>query len=914
MNKKIPFLFLTVFAIGCAGGAKFNESNIPVAPIEETSKIRNIYFEKMRIQILDEGTFRFEYVDPSGEFLDKNTFFIPNRTQYKGIKNYSTRIDNFGMHIYFQNIEIRIAKNCKEYRDIKIFCNDELIFDGNNGIKDLNDGDLPDPGNTPDVFQVVDNPRIIIPEHGYSPLSIADNPRFADTNGYEIQMRKDLYLLLPLRNARKLRQQYINLTGQTEMVRLSTLGAWDSRYFEYNEHTAQLEVDNYHKYNLPLDNLVIDTDWRIAASGTGYDVNTDLFPDMARFLRNMHSQNIEVCFNDHPEPVQDSLKRRLNVFEPSEVKFRSDNLSRLLNMGLDYWWYDRNWGVRLESPIERHLSHETLGDYLFHDVTKRTFYEKFSDEQGHYRRPIMMGNVDNINSGNIDHIKNTASHRYSIQWTGDISPHGLAQEIKNVIYTGNRCIPYMSSDLSGHTGVASDYYYNRWIQYGALSPIFRIHCTRDLAIHCQPWFRDPDDNNGVMKNFRNFINMRYRLLPLFYNLSHENYLTGMPICRSLRFDYPYVSDLYAEKEWMVGDNILFAPESQEEYVKLGLVDKAKCEVFAGKATFEDKRGEFILDNNFLDFPNGDLFKIVDRYGMSHDNFTLRFTGKIKTNDKPLRLCCAVDDGARIYCKKSNETNWTTYIDAWKDQALTTYEAKKTLDPNTTYDIKVEYYQAGNEAIFRLLNKLDLTNPDAKIASKIYLPEGRWFDVYHNNILEGEKVHDIEFGQYEAPIFVKLGAITPLVNEADNTKHLDWSKMTLDVYPGNNKMSSTIYEDDTTSTAYKDDIYRLTPYRYNGDDNGNVTINLDSSIGDFTGGSATNNKTYYIRYHDIINPSANVSFKVDGKAVTPQIIDASSEYMMPFAFNDKPSYGHKTYCIAIDTSIRKPHQISIIKNA
>jgi len=45
------------------------------------------------------------------------------------------------------------------------------------------------------------------------------------------------------------------------------------------------------------------TDWRIGAS-RGYEINTALFPDMARFLKQVHERHARVVFNDHPEPPQ----------------------------------------------------------------------------------------------------------------------------------------------------------------------------------------------------------------------------------------------------------------------------------------------------------------------------------------------------------------------------------------------------------------------------------------------------------------------------------------------------------------------------------------------------------------------------------------------------------------------------------
>ena len=49
-----------------------------------------------------------------------------------------------------------------------------------------------------------------------------------------------------------------------------------------------------------------------------------------------------------------------------------------------------------------------------------------------------------------------------------------------------------------------------------------------------PWLKGEDALNII----RDYVNLRYRLLPTYYNLSHENYETGMPLVRRLDFEYP----------------------------------------------------------------------------------------------------------------------------------------------------------------------------------------------------------------------------------------------------------------------------------------------------------------------------------------------------------------------------------------
>jgi hypothetical protein len=270
-----------------------------------------------------------------------------------------------------------------------------------------NSGELPKIGKTPFVFALTDSPRIVCPSAGYSAES---------QQRFEIEKNtRDVYLLVCRHDAKKLRSLYVSLTGRNEMVRLANLGSWNSRYYKYTQKEAQEMIDLYRKHAVPLDNMVIDTDWRAATErGIGYDINTTLFPDMKGFFDYAHGRNVEIMFNDHPEP-QEGAK---SAFDPKEIAFREEKLQSLTELGLDTWWYDRNWITALISPVKSLLP-ETVGMYLFADVTKN-HYAKRSGSSKIHRRPVIMANVNNIQNGTYCKVSDSASHRYSVQWTGDI--------------------------------------------------------------------------------------------------------------------------------------------------------------------------------------------------------------------------------------------------------------------------------------------------------------------------------------------------------------------------------------------------------------------------------------------------------------------------------------------------------------
>ena len=155
------------------------------------------------------------------------------------------------------------------------------------------------------------------------------------------------------------------------------------------------QIDDYRAHQIPLDVLVIDTGWRVGA-WIDYTPNTNLFPDMARFIKEAHD-NVRLMFNDHPKPQSP------DTLSATEMNYRFDGLSGLLKAGLDIWWFDRNWSVALRTPLPN-LRKEVWGMQLYHDITAQVKPEQ---------RPIIMANVDGIDNGIHRHPMDVAAHRYA---------------------------------------------------------------------------------------------------------------------------------------------------------------------------------------------------------------------------------------------------------------------------------------------------------------------------------------------------------------------------------------------------------------------------------------------------------------------------------------------------------------------
>lgn len=806
----------------------------------------------IRVQVLSSNLVRLEVKGPKG-FEDRDTYFIANRS-WSGAAYTRTAAGGYEF-IQTSQFIVKIPVSAASLNGISITKPDGTPIWSYSTLPDERVW-LPAISEKTMAWAIADNPRMVPAEWGYNP-----EPAPSENNGWDLSNNApDMYVFLPNGDGRQLRKDFLDLTGHTDMVPLNALGYWDSRWYKYTEDTALKQIDDYRAHDIPLDNLVIDTDWRVNGS-TGYDIATDCFPDMTRFLNSAHDKNVSVMFNDHPEPVAGGL-------DSKEVIFRNNGLRGLLEKGLDIWWYDRNWSVALTPP--NGIVKETWGMYLYNWIT---------GDYNKNRRPLIMGNVDGIDNGFRNRAPSIAAHRYPIQWTGDIQPDfaSLQREVDNAVYSGMyAAYPYTSADLGGHTADPTPEGYIRWLQYGSLSPITRPHCTLNKTR--MPWTFGQTAENIT----RDFVKMRYRLLPLFYSLARDSYDSGIPMLRRCDFYYPAYKEASSNTQYLLGDGVLVAPvlEGTNDYT---VVPSSWLKTPDGSAGL---KGEYFPNNNLTGSPaltrtdstvNFNWGTNSPGSGVPADNFSARWTGNITVGDQDAVLAATVDDGIRMYIDNQ------LVMDSWGPHDSATIEASTPLSKGTTHSISIEYNEASGNAVLSL--KWRPASPDLNARRTLWIPEGNWIDAWNGNIISGPKTITVDVPIEKMPIYIKTGTIVPLAPEMAYSKEKPWDPITLDVYPSvSNEAKGKLYEDDTVSNDYKTGAYRTTLMSAKIDNfNKKITVNVDPAQGTFNG--AINDRSWVVRLHKTAewrNPVPK-SVTVDG-VNTEFSIKTKEDSAMPFVNN------------------------------
>jgi len=821
---------------------------------------RGIIVGNVRVQLLSESLVRLELKGPRG-FEDRDTFHVLNRN-WPGT-GFSVETNSGVIQIKTANFSVSILQNAAALDDVTLASPEgvELYrFDG----KLSNSRWLPGPSDQPQAWWFADTPRIIPPAWGLTPPQLPASNSQLPNGGWDLSNNApDVYVFIPRGDYRQLRKDFLKLTGPTEMMPLYAFGAFDSRWYDYSEATALKQIDDYRQHQIPLDVLVVDTGWRQGAS-TGYKANTNLFPNLPRFFQEAHAKDVRVLFNDHPEP----LNTNVTGLDAKELNYRFNGLEGLLKDGLDIWWFDRNWWVALVPP-EPGLKKEVWGMRLYHDTTLRVRPEQ---------RPLIMANVDGIDNGIRKRPMDVAAHRFAFQWTGDIGPgyEFLRRAVENAVHSGVASLfPYESDDLGGHVSNPTTEQYIRWIEYGSLSPVYRPHCTHNLER--MPWVFGPEAESVA----RRFVDMRYRLLPVFYAAAHENYETGEPLLRRLDLDFPQYAEASREDEYLLGKNILVAPVLQ------GSMQLVPADWLKTPDGLQGLAGEYFANDALSGAPamtradavlDFDWSKISPAKEIPRTHFTARWNGTIEVPASvgDVKLAALVDDGARVW------VDGQLVIDAWGPHAATMSEANAVLTAGQPHQLRIEYLQLDYDALIRLEWQPVSNNTATRVA---WVPPGDWIDAWTGTVITGPVTVTNQAPLDQMPIYVRSGAILPLAPEMQFTGQKPWNPITLDIYPDADETTqANLYEDDTVSIAYKHGEFRNTSIKSAVDvANKIVRVEIGAASGSFHG--ALKKRAWTLRIHPPAGMGKNSTpseVNLDGKKIDAAINRlARNETAMPF---------------------------------
>ena len=373
----------------------------------------------------------------------------------------------------------------------------------------------------------------------------------------------DIFLVCS-REPERIMSEYARLTGLAEMPPLWSFGYQQSHRTLAGREEVLAEAKTFREKQLPCDALIyLSTGFCPSGWNTqngSFAWNSRVFPDPKNILDKLHEDHFKVVL--HSVILSDELRGRAHDpcdatrFDEEDAGCYWDAHRKVVADGIDGWWPDEGDPLSIKSRL----------------VRNRMYWEG-PQIDGPNERPYAL------------HRNGYAGmQRYaSFLWSGDVYStwETLKTQVPIGINTGLTGIPYWGTDIGGFvpTKEFTSELYLRWFQFGAFCPLFRCH-GRAWKLRL-PWGWNTGDPGPVeIRNYdgaaipdssqlhdtrvepicREYLGLRYRMLPYLYSAVRECSTTGMPIMRSLWLHYPGDPRAIArDDEYLWGRDILVAP-------------------------------------------------------------------------------------------------------------------------------------------------------------------------------------------------------------------------------------------------------------------------------------------------------------------------------------------------------------------
>ncbi len=421
----------------------------------------------------------------------------------------------------------------------------------------------------------------------------ASNDRFAS---YTAEAGDMDYYLISHSKVADIINSYSILTGKMPMPPLWGLGLQQCRYSYYPDKEVIRIAETFREKGIPADAIVLDIHHM-----EKYKVFTW---DKERFSnpKTMNDQLKKLGFNTvviidpgvkvekgyaaYDEGVKENLFLKYpdktdysgqvwpgwchfpDFTNPKTRNWWGKSFKSYTDVGVEGFWNDMNepatWGQRFPDLVEFDFEGKKGSHRQGHNVYGLKMVEStyLGAKQLLGRRPFILTRAGY-----------SGIQRYSAVWTGDnvASDDHMMAGVRLLNSMGLTGVPYTGMDVGGFTGGASKELFGRWVTIGAFSPFFRIHSAINTK-ESDPWSYG-EEIEAISKNY---ISLRYRLLPYLYSTFYDAHKSGMPINRSLAINYTHDANVYDgrfQNQFFFGPGLLVCPEvSTKTITKVYLPD------------------------------------------------------------------------------------------------------------------------------------------------------------------------------------------------------------------------------------------------------------------------------------------------------------------------------------------------------
>jgi len=225
-------------------------------------------------------------------------------------------------------------------------------------------------------------------------------------------------------------------------------------------------------------------------------------------------------------------------------------------------------------------------------------------------------------------------------------------------------------------------------------------------------------------------------------------------------------------------------------------------------------------------PSGELFIRWIQLGVFHPYFRVHSRGD-HGDQEPWCFDKDTTDIVRYFIELRYQLLPYLYTAFWKYANYGTPMIK----PLVYYDQEdIQTHERDDEFVFGEQILVCPILESAVSGRKVYIPKGRWFNIWTEEIMVGGKESWVDVGIDEIPLFVKEGAIIPKYPVQQYVGEKKITELTLEVYFKVGSENSHLYEDEQDGYNHENGSYSYRTFQLHGREN---ELHIDQLIdGDY----------------------------------------------------------------------------------
>ena len=352
------------------------------------------------------------------------------------------------------------------------------------------------------------------------------------------------------------------------MFSKKSYGFWQCRERYHNQEELLENAHEMRDRNIPVDNIV--QDWFYWPKGTkGPEWDRAKYPDPDAMVDELTKLNLNLMVSVWPEVKNKPLEEKYGL-----TKIESSNYIDI---------YDKKVSEQFYRALSDSMFHKGVKSIWLdgtepegvRDTKVSTAVGPYEEVQNPYSlevtRAMYEGRREEFPNERVFNLTRSAyagQQRYgATSWSGDVAGtwEQFAEQIPAGLNFTMAGVPYWTHDIGGFfrdskslNPIYDSQYTNpeyielltRWFQFGAFSPIFRIH---GYVSETEIWRYNKDFETTARK----FIDTRYKLMPYIYSEAWKVTTQGKLMMSPLVYHYPNDKNTWGIKDqFFFGESLM----------------------------------------------------------------------------------------------------------------------------------------------------------------------------------------------------------------------------------------------------------------------------------------------------------------------------------------------------------------------